>query len=65
MDDERVNVTIAMAASGAAEYRAWEADERERAKLNAVANLVARVYASMEAERRRALWLFKERKAVK
>ena len=40
-----------MAAAGAAAYRVWESDERERAKLNGVANLVCRVYRAMEAQR--------------
>lgn len=43
-----------MAGVGAVVYREWESNNRERSKLNAVANLVARVFASMEAERRRA-----------
>lgn len=46
-------LTVDMAAAGASAYREWEANPRERGKLNAVANLVAKVFRSMEAQRRR------------
>ena len=49
-----MDVTPAMAAAGADAYREWGADKRERSKLNAVANLVARVFRSMEGQRRKS-----------
>jgi len=48
-----IEVSIEMCAAGAAAYREWEVDFYERGKLNAVANLVAKVYRTMEAQRRR------------
>lgn len=39
-----------MAGAGARVYRAWKNDPTEQRKLNAVANLVSRVYAAMERE---------------
>ncbi len=51
---EFIDVPPIMAAAGAAAYRAWESNNYERGKLNAVANLVAAVYRSMEEQRRRA-----------
>ena len=47
-----IEATMDMCAAGAHEYRAWADNNYERAKLNAVANLVDRVYRAMETIRR-------------
>ena len=47
-----IEVSIQMAGAGARVYRAWKNDPTEQRKLNAVANLVSRVYAAMEREAR-------------
>ena len=43
-----MEVSMQMCAAGASQYRAWEADKSERDKLNAVANLVSRIYRAMD-----------------
>ena len=50
--NESFEVSIPMAMAGAAAYREWDSDEVECSKVNAVANLVSKVYRAMEAERR-------------
>lgn len=50
--DVEIEVSIQMAGAGARVYHAWKNDPTEQRKLNAVANLVSRVYAAMEREAR-------------
>ena len=47
-----IGASMEMCSAGAREFRAWELDNSERAKSNAVANLVDRVYRAMEEVRR-------------
>jgi len=46
-----IEIMPEMYVAGAAEYRDWESDPREQRKLNKVANLVDRVYRSMQRSR--------------
>ena len=51
----QIEATMEMCAAGAAKYRDWESDDCEQRKLNAVSNLVYRVYCAMERIRRQPL----------
>ena len=45
-------VSVDMVRAGVHSYRVWLGDKFEQSKSNAEANLVARVYAAMEAAKR-------------